>query len=98
MAKHEYRILSRNTQGGLATVVKEFLDAGCWQLVGGVFVLKSVEKTGVEMVPDTHYTQSTFKETLTFYQAILHVRYPSPLDKKMAVNEAFEPVDLYSEN
>lgn len=37
MAKHEYRILSRNTQGALADIVEEFLDNG-WQLVGGLFI------------------------------------------------------------
>ena len=37
MAKHEYRIVTRKTQGDLAEAVEAFLNAG-WQLAGGFFV------------------------------------------------------------
>ena len=65
MAKHEYRILSRKTEGGLATVVEEFLDAG-WQLVGGIFI----ERQGKE--PPVFY-QAILRTTLSTPAMQIHI-------------------------
>ena len=96
MAKHEYRILSRKTEGGLAAIVEEFLNAG-WQLVGGVHIDRDVVSTGREQISDTHYQQPKFETVLTFYQAILHVTNPRPVTE-IHIEDAREVMDLYSEN
>ena len=96
MTKHEYRILSRDTQGKLADVVEEFLNAG-WQLAGGVFVLHKVEKVGIEMIPDTHFTQPAYEEVLTFYQAILRYIHDPSIGKEAMMDHKTGEV-IYSEN
>ena len=91
MAKHEYRILSRKTEGGLAAVVEEFLNDG-WQLVGGVCI-----HTQPEMVPYESGFGAEKKETTSFYQAITRLWNPVPRAIGKVIT-ADEEVLLYSEN
>ena len=91
MAKHEYRILSRKTEGGLAAIIEEFLDAG-WQLVGGVFV-----HTQPEMVPYESGFGAEKKDMTKFYQAITRSKDSRPV-AQIHFEDAREVVDLYSEN
>ena len=37
MTQHDYRIISRKSQGALADAIDTFLNDG-WQLVGGLFI------------------------------------------------------------
>ena len=91
MAKHEYRILSRRTEGGLAAIVEEFLNDG-WQLVGGMFV-----HTQPEMVPYESGFGAEKKDTTKFYQAITRVWNPQPVAIGKVVTADEERI-IYSEN
>lgn len=88
MAKHEYRILSRSTQGALVEIVEEFLDAG-WQLVGGIVIHDEKEYVQAEGYDPVE------EEVVKFYQAILRVEHPRPMAE---IRVADEEVVLYSEN
>ncbi len=90
MAKHEYRILSRNTQGALATVVESFLDGG-WQLAGGVVIRDEKEYVQAE-------GYDPVEEVVTkFYQTILRTTYAPSLAKEAVMDHATGEV-TYSEN
>ncbi len=90
MAKHEYRIISRRTEGALAKAIEGFLNSG-WQLVGGVCVHTESEYTQAE-----GYAQ-TREEVTKFYQAITRSWNPAPpvIGKVITANEE---VLIYSEN
>jgi hypothetical protein len=90
MAKHEYRILSRRTEGGLAAIIEDFMNDG-WQLAGGVFVHETTEYAQAQ-----GYDPVAEKVT-KFYQAITRLWNPVPrvIGKVVTANEE---VLLYSEN
>ena len=90
MAKHEYRILSRSTEGDLADVVEGFLNAG-WQTVGGMCI--HTEKEFVEVqgyIP-------TEEEITKFYQAILRTTHAPSMGKEVVMDHVSGEV-VYSEN
>ena len=90
MAKHEYRILSRRTKGGLAAIGEEFLNDG-WQLVGGVSVRTEKEYVQAqELYP-------VVEEVVKFYQAITRSKDSRPV-AHIHFEDTKEVVNLYSEN